>query len=207
MYIPSHFQMKDVNEAFALIENYPFADLITCLDGKLEINHAPFLLSEDRKFLLTHLAKNNEHCQQVVEAKDLRVCFHGPDAYISPGWYSDPKNVPTWNYQTVQVTGTASILTSDETIKLLDKLSQKHEARFEQPWTLDKLPQKKLDAMVNAIVGIKISIEDISGKAKLSQNKNAEQIGELIEGLEKQGSYESRSVADLMRLYQKPKPL
>jgi len=191
--------MKSKDEAFELIEKHPFADLITCFDGKLEINHAPFLLSEDRKFLLTHLAKNNEHWQQVMEAKDLRVCFHGPDAYISPGWYSDPKNVPTWNYQTVQVTGTASIMSGEETVELLDKLSQKHEAQFEEPWTLDKLPQKKLDAMVRAIVGIKISIEGVCGKAKLSQNKSAEQMTELITGLDKQRSPNSQLVAGLMR--------
>ena len=198
MYTPTHFEIDSTEVQVDIIDSNPFATLVTTCNGKLELSQLPFLLSEDKKCLLTHLAKKNSHWERVVNADELKVIFNGPNAYISPGWYSDPQNVPTWNYVAVEVTGRAEQMSNEQTITLLDKLSQKHEAQFDKPWTLDKLPERKLNAMVNAIVGIRISIDEIKGKAKLSQNKSISQREELIKGLKKQDDSMSHQIANLM---------
>ncbi len=198
MYTPTHFEVDSATAKFEMINSNPFATLITSNRGNLEISQLPFLLSEDNKYLLTHLAKKNMQWESVSTAEDLRVLFQGPNAYISPGWYSDPQNVPTWNYVTVEVKGHAELMSNEQTIDLLDKLSQKHEAQFKPPWRIDKLSKKKLNAMVNAIVGVRISIDKLSGKAKLSQNKSNIQRRELIAGLNKQEDVMSQQIANLM---------
>jgi len=200
MYIPKHFQMNDTSEQLDFIRQYSFGDLITTYQGKLEINHAPFLLADNDEYLLVHFARNNPHWQVVEKADELKVCFKGPDCYISPNWYTEPaKNVPTWNFLSVQVTGHASLMSDDELIHLLDQLSQKHEAQFSHPWTIEKLSEQQLAAMVKAIVGVKISIEKISGKAKLSQNKSQREITSLLDGLAKQADFGSRAVLEWMK--------
>ena len=200
MYKPSHFEFNDRQAQLEFIEEYSFGSLITCYDGKLEINQLPFLIDDSGEYLLAHCAKANFHWQQLEQAKDLRVCFDGPNAYISPNWYSDSKkNVPTWNYIGLQVTGRASLMSNSELIELLDKLSQKHEAQFEMPWTINKLDPEQLARMSKAIVGIKISIDSIEGKAKLSQNKSAQELANLLEGLSSQTGVGSKGVLEWMK--------
>jgi len=200
MYKPKHFQLNERQAQLEFIQEYSFGSLITCYDGNLEINQLPFLLDDSGEYLLAHCARANLHWQNLEQAKDLRVCFDGPNAYISPNWYSDSiKNVPTWNYLSVQVTGSASLMSETELIDLLDKLSQKHEAQFENPWKIEKLNPEQLSKMAKAIVGIRISIDSIEGKAKLSQNKSAEEKQNLIKGLASQSDFGSQDILNWMR--------
>lgn len=152
-----------------------------------------------KQFLLCHLAKMNNHWKIIEKVNDLKVIFKGPDCYISPSWFSDPNNVPTWNYVSIQVSGEAFLMNDDELMFLLNKLSEKHESRFEQPWTIQKMDEKKLNAMKNAIVGIKISIDSISAKAKLSQNKSDESFSELALGLSDVEDANTKKVLELMK--------
>ncbi|TQV85435.1 FMN-binding negative transcriptional regulator [Aliikangiella coralliicola] len=186
MYQPRHFKFDDRQSQLAFIRQYGFGQITSCYQGKLEVNHAPFLLSEDNTELLAHFARQNQHWKLLEKADDINVCFNGPNAYITPNWYTNNSNVPTWNFINVQVSGKCTLMNEAELIDLLDKLSQKHEARFEQPWTIDKLSEKQLSAMLKAIVGFKISIETIEGKAKLSQNKKAQDFDGLLNGLSTQ---------------------
>jgi len=50
--------------------------------------------------------------------------FQGPHAYISSSWY-ESENVPTWNYQSVHVYGTVSIMSEKELEEDLIQLLQK----------------------------------------------------------------------------------
>jgi len=200
MYRPNHFNFGEHKEQLEFIKQFSFGTLITCFNGKLEINQLPFILDESGQFLLAHCAKANLHWQHLEQAKDLRVCFDGPNAYISPNWYSDStKNVPTWNFLSVQVTGKATLMKNEELIDLLDKLSQKHEAQFETPWTIDKLSSEQLGRMSKAIVGIKISINAIEGKAKLSQNKVGLEKQNIMNGLSQQKDTGSQAILEWMR--------
>jgi len=200
MYRPTHFQLNERNAQLDFIRQNSFASLISCYQGQLEINQLPFLLDETGNYLLGHLAKNNSHWRQLEQADDLKVCFDGANAYISPNWYSDSKkNVPTWNFVSVQVSGKASLLSEVALIDLLDKLSQKHEAKFEIPWTIDKLSEQQLSAMSKAIIGIKVSIDKIEGKAKLSQNKNEVELKCLVDGLKMQKDFGSQQITQMMR--------
>ena len=199
MYIPGHFRFDDKEAQLEFIRRYSFGDLITTTDGRLEINHAPFLVDESGKYLLAHFARNNQHWRLVEQADDLKVCFKGPNAYISPNWYTHNKNVPTWNFVSVQVSGKASLMEDAELVELLDKLSQKHEAQFANPWKIEKLSEKQLNAMVRAIVGVKISIDEIEGKAKLSQNKSKDDFDSLLNGLSRQKDSDSQAVMSLMQ--------
>ena len=199
MYLPRHFDLEDRDLQLAFIERYSFGDLITCSHGVLEVNSLPFIASEDGHFLYAHTARANQHWRHLVEAEDLKVSFRGPDAYISPNWYTDSRNnVPTWNYLSAQVSGKAKILDDGELVDVLRQLSARHEAQFDNPWQIEKLDAKRLNAMVKAIVGIQISIERIEVKAKLSQNKSISEVDSLIAGLRNTGDYNSHQIANWM---------
>jgi transcriptional regulator len=200
MYRPNHFQLNEHLAQLEFINQNGFGSLITCFNGKIQVNQLPFILDQSGKYLMAHCAKANLHWQQLEQATDLRVCFDGPNAYISPSWYSDPKkNVPTWNFVSLQVRGKAALMNQSELIELLDQLSQKHEAQFESPWTIDKLSEEQLQRMSKAIVGFKISIDEIEGKAKLSQNKSKEEKQNLMNGLSEQKDPGSQQILKWMK--------
>ena len=182
MYIPNSFQVSDQNEKFSFIESNSFGQLISTVDGRPFSTHAPFLLSGDQTKLFGHLAKQNPQVQN-IEGQDVLVTLQGAHDYISPSWYENP-GVPTWNYQAVHIYGICRLMDSSQKVaELLERLTKKHESKLSNPWLPEYNP-----SMLNAIVGIEISIEEIQCKYKLSQNKSNTDRKGVIENLKAIGS-------------------
>jgi transcriptional regulator len=197
MYSRPMFQMTQ-SECFELIKKRAFGQMTSCYQGQIKQSLLPFLLDSSNNCLLGHIAKQNDHFEHFQQCDDLRVSFLGHDAYISPSWYKSEQQVPTWNYQAVEIAGTLTPLNNDATLEIIDQLSQFHENDFEYPWTLDKVEPKRQQAMLNAIVGFKIEIKTISGISKMSQNKSAEDQQALIRGLDQRNQYASDQVSKIM---------
>jgi transcriptional regulator len=66
---------------------------------------------------------------------------------------------------------------------LVETLSGRYESAFEKPWQ----PQYR-DAMLQAIVGVEISIDEIEAKYKLSQNRAAADQQGVVAHLDELGS-------------------
>ena len=50
------------------------------------------------------MARANPQLAHCVPGRRATAIFHGPHAYVSPGWYEQP-GVPTWNYIAVHCHG------------------------------------------------------------------------------------------------------
>ena len=59
MYLPKHFVADDQDLLAQLIKEYPLATLVGSLNGQLEVNHLPLMLSSDKKKLHGHIARMN----------------------------------------------------------------------------------------------------------------------------------------------------
>jgi transcriptional regulator len=58
------------------------------------------------------------------------------------------------------------------------ELTDHFEATRDEPWYVDDAPAEFIAAQLRAIVGIEITVTEITGKAKLSQNRSdADRIG------------------------------
>ena len=209
MYIPKHFAVHDQQEIIAFIKANAFGQLVTQVEGRLFASHMPFLLSDDQTSLIGHLARQNPQHAEVesrdgpvgkkeiagMEDKETKegnaakggqealVILTGPHDYISPTWYNDP-GVPTWNYQAVHITGRCRTFTDTARLQsLVETLSAIYESGSDTPWQPHYNP-----AMLNAIVGIEISIDDIQCKYKLSQNRSLTDRQQVIGKLEDKGS-------------------
>ena len=44
MYMPKHFEERDLNVLHALIRAHPLGAWVTQVEGRLEVNHIPFLV-------------------------------------------------------------------------------------------------------------------------------------------------------------------
>jgi len=182
MYVPDHFKISDQEEIFSFLQANAFGQLISLQDKRLTSSHLPFLIADDRKRLLCHLARQNPQWQ-TLEGQQVLVTFQGAHDYISPSWYQNP-GVPTWNYQAVHVYGNCRVFdAADELATVVEALTDRYESSFEAPWE----PQYR-EAMLKAIIAVEIDIDEIQCKYKLSQNRPAEDQQGVIEKLDELGS-------------------
>lgn len=203
MYAPRAFKVEDAEAAFDFVARNGFATLIAVDGGGPVVSHLPMLADRRRGVLRGHLARANPHAA-LIDGRRQTAVFTGADAYVSPDWYGDAEQVPTWNYSTVHVTGAARALTETADVDaVLEELSDFHERRRHdladgKIWKLSKLPQEKLRKMRAAIVAFEIDIEEMTFKAKLSQNKDAADFATVLTKLAG-GDEKQRTVSAAMR--------
>jgi len=201
MYLPNYAKLQNQDLALKLIEEFPLALLISTSDGKIQTSYLPFILEKENEGLVlkTHLARANPHWRSLQEARVL-VSFRGPDRYISPAIYVEPLNVPTWNYAVVQVQGVVEVCETKEQIEeILRSSVVQFESRNGTSWSYD-LPESFRGSLLKAIVGLKISIESIEAKFKLSQNRREEDYGAVMNFLEKSSKEVDQEILRWMKL-------
>jgi transcriptional regulator len=200
MYIPDAFRETDFERILALVEVYPFGQLITAPDGVPFVSHLPFLLErgDGNLRLIGHMARANPQWQHLSAEREVLTVFTGPHAYVSPGWYTTP-GVPTWNYAVVHLRGRPRLVEDAAGLDaLLEKLTRAHETPLSdssQPGLSDD-KRAKLLAMA---VGFEIEITDIQAKFKLSQNRPEEDRRRVADILADSGDASANAVARLMR--------
>jgi transcriptional regulator len=180
MYIPPLFREGDQATLHAMIREARLSMLVSNgADGLPEISYLPLLFDAAdgvNGALLGHLARANPHWKALAAAGKATAIFNGPDAYVSPAWYptkqTHHRHVPTWNYEAVHAVCRVEVF--DDAARLRDvvaRLTDRFEAGRAEPWTIDQAPPDYIEAMLKAIVGVKLHIEELHGKRKLSQNR------------------------------------
>ena len=180
MYIPPLFRENDRATLSAMIREARLSIMVSNgADGLPEISYLPLLFDPAdgaNGSLLGHLARANPHWKSLAETGKAVVIFKGADAYVSPAWYPTKqvhhRHVPTCNYEAVHAICTVEVF--DDATRLRDvvtRLTDRYEAGRAEPWTIDQAPPAYIEAMLKAIVGVKLWIEDLHGKRKLSQNR------------------------------------
>lgn len=163
---------KDVRERhLGLARERGFGTLAVCSDEGPLLSHVPFLLSEDGSTADLHLVRSNPICR--LGAVDAVIAVAGPDGYVSPDWYGIPDQVPTWNYVAVHLRGRLHPLPDESIRGLLERQSEFFESRLHPKlaWTMDKMPPDVLERMLRMILPFQLTITDVQGTWKLSQNK------------------------------------
>ncbi len=179
MYLPEHFEQEQWSKVLNVIKRYSFAQLITVDDQQqLEISHIPILYDQQSEQFIFHLAAPNPHCDKVLE-NPSQLIFNGPHHYISPTW-ADDIVVPTWNYATVHVKGSASeVITEIDKIALMTKMVDVYESANPNPWSVSDLSDKQKTGMLRGIRCFQFSVDSWQGKFKLSQNRTKKAVEQL----------------------------
>ncbi|HTC36192.1 MAG TPA: FMN-binding negative transcriptional regulator [Bryobacteraceae bacterium] len=198
--MPPLFAVEDLGRLHDFMEEFNFATIVTQRDGELIASHIPFLLDrsvEPYGVLRAHIAIRNPQIKDLQSGSKALVIFQGPHTYVSPSWYVNPQNVPTWNYTVVHATGVPKIGNKAAMIALLKDLTAKHEGSFEQPWDFDP-DAGWVQKMLMDIVAFEIKIEKLEGKFKLNQNRKPEDREGVIQTLSASDDPLQKAVADLM---------
>src|SRR3546814_10937504 len=122
MHPNSAFRPRQDDLAELLVREVGFAAVFASTPDGPRVAHAPVVLSDDRATLQFHLARGNALTRHLDGASALAV-VQGPDAYVSASWYTDPAQVPTWNYVALEMEGVARKLDAAELVPQLVSLS------------------------------------------------------------------------------------
>jgi transcriptional regulator len=201
MYVPQAFAVDDVPRLQDFMEQFNFAALVTGRAGELTASHIPFILDRSVQpygALRAHIAIRNPQLKDLQTGSQALVIFQGPHTYVSPSWYVNAENVPTWNYTVVHAYGTPKIGNKAAMISLLKHLTAKHEAASDRPWDFDP-DAAWIQKLLNDIVAFEIPIEKLEGKFKLNQNRKPEDRAGVIETLSASADPALRAVAALMQ--------
>jgi len=203
MYRPHAFAVDDVAALHAVLRERVFATFAADQDGALRFAYAPVVVDADNGPLGAvrfHLARNNP-LAELADGATVAFSMIAGDAYVSPDWYDTKGRVPTWNYIAVEGRGMVRRLDGEQLCRLLVDLSAVEEAKLapKMPWTIDKVPEEKMDALMSAIVGFSLRFEVLEGKFKLSQNVTPEDVEGVIRGMEQRGDPASLEIAAAMR--------
>ncbi|AYB35297.1 FMN-binding negative transcriptional regulator [Chryseolinea soli] len=203
MYTPSAFLTTDTAEMVAFMRRFSFATIVTVKNNYQTATHLPFLVREvDNTVVLTsHFAKANKQWME-LETNPVLVIFSEPHAFISPKHYDKVQNVPTWNYMAVHAYGRGKTLPDpQQAVAVLEQMIETFEASYRQQW--DSLPPDFREKAVNGIMAFEITVTELQGKNKLSQNKTEAERHRIIETLSKSDHESERQIAAAMKAREK----
>jgi len=217
VYLPRHFTVTDAAWIGAFVDAAATATLVT-FDGTKPVatllpviwDRPADLLAADEGAapafgrLLGHIALANDQWQTAAPGADGLAIVTGPDAYISPAWYESKARhgrvVPTWNYEAVHLTGPVAFHPDPQWLRgLVTRLTERHEAGREHPWSVSDAPGEYIDGQLRAIVGVELTVRSVEAKRKLSQNRSELDRAGVVAGLQAEASTAgAAAIADLM---------
>jgi transcriptional regulator len=171
-----------------MINSIGLGQLVTVTeDGEARASSLPFHAAsrDGADQLVFHIPGHFPQHGDLLAGRTALALFTGVNGYVSPGWYSEP-DAPTWDFETVEVRGTAVALTREETWEHLNALADHHERDADTPFTLGEVTDEAyVEAMLSAIGGFRIPMTDgsVSVRRKLSQNRTAAEVGAIRDGL------------------------
>lgn len=208
MYLPSHFEEHNPDVLRRLMADHPLATLIGQSASGVLIEHIPLQWKAapdgGEGVLIGHVARANTVWQQWPEGSLVTAVFHGPQAYVTPAWYPSKREhgkvVPTWNYSVVHVEGRIHWTQQGATMRpILDALTDQHEAPRAHPWSVNDAPADYTASMMAAVVGLRIEIDRLRGKFKLSQNRSRVDREGVLRGLHDEPDAEHDAMLRLMQ--------
>ncbi|HDS1815461.1 TPA: FMN-binding negative transcriptional regulator [Pseudomonas putida] len=207
MYNSKPHQEHDLERLHQHMADTRLAVLISHGEHGLLATHLPVLIDTQEGVsgtVYAHLARANTQWQDLQQGAEALLVFPGADAYVSPSYYpskaENPKVVPTWNYLAVHAYGTVEVIHEAEPLlQIVSRLTDRHEQGRSEPWKASDAPRDYLEGMLRAIVGIRMPITRLQGARKLSQNRSAEDIAGVREGLSDSTDHQDNQLAAHMR--------
>lgn len=193
------FRQTDEAVLAALVAERSLALVTGVVGGRPVAVHAPVLLEGRR--LRFHVSRSSALAPALAAGGPLLAVVTGPQAYVSPDWYGQDDQVPTWNYLSVEAEGPVRVLATDEAARLMDELSAVFEAPLapKPAWTRDKMSPGRFEALLGGIIACEVAVERLEGTWKLGQNKPEPARLAVAAALEARGGEDALALAALTR--------
>jgi len=135
-----------------------------------------------------HYPRANPQVAQLQAEPRASLLFLGPHGYVSPSWFADRTQAPTWNYATANVDVSIAFLdTPDDLDRIVRDLVDAMEAGRERPWGVDEM-HARYALLQQRIIPFRATVLDIRAKFKLGQDERDDTFPEILHGLAQDGN-------------------
>lgn len=208
MYVANQHRICE-SDAINFAQKTGVGEFISLFDGKIQATRVPFIVIEENSpkpatkpvfHLETHLSQVNPQWRGENEGEALLV-VNVADQHVL-GHLLPPEQefarlpqVPTWDYVTIHLRGKFTAFHDDDwKIAHLKRFVK----NFEPVWKMDTHSNyQRLNHALPALVGIRMEISEVIGKAKLHQQLASTQIALLAKKLQDQE--ENNYIPQLMK--------
>jgi len=199
MYIPSQNRLEDWDDIKRFVASIRAADLVTANpEGEFVATLMPMVWQVENPAagnygkVIMHMARANPQWKQIFPGTKGLAILRGAQAYISPTNYenkeTDHKVVPTWNYQSVHMSGIVEISEDTELLRqIVTDLTDLHESGRELPWNVTESEPRYFELQLKGIVAVILHVTKVEAKSKLSQNKSVDDRARIVKDLFRAG--------------------
>jgi len=196
------FSSRSPRDLADLVRSQPLAWIVSGAAGNLATTVLPVQLECDESGqparLLGHFGRNNDQWRQLQAAPRATVLLIGPQGYISPSWFEDRTQAPTWNHASAAFDIEVEICdTPDDAEALLRGLVDDMEDGRPAAWRLEDMGARYLK-LAGGIVGFRARILNVASRFKLGQDERDDVFTDILHGLELTNGQE---LADWMRRF------
>ncbi|WP_410594781.1 SidA/IucD/PvdA family monooxygenase [Amycolatopsis sp. lyj-23] len=174
LYPPARHLEDEEEKLYRVIERYKFATVVSAHASRPLVTQVPLILDRGaggKGTLRGHFDRANPQAA-LLDGRPTTVVFSGPNSYIAPTVYRSAQ-LPTWNSVAVHVSGRARVIHDREQgVDLLCRIAEFSD-RSAQPWLLSP-DDPRIDALIDRIVAFEIEIVTLTGRFKLSQDRDLE---------------------------------
>ncbi|MEE4210272.1 MAG: FMN-binding negative transcriptional regulator [Parvularcula sp.] len=187
MYAPRFFRERSVERMIALVREHCFGTIVSVHAGRAIATHLPVLIegaAETDLRILSHFARANEQGKALGDGDEVLAMFQGPHGYITPSWYREEEDVPTYNYSAVHIRGIyRPIEDPAEVRRLLEQTVHHFEQHSSRPWMMEDISPTVVEGFMKGVTCFSIEVTSIEGVAKHSQDKSAADRTSILTGL------------------------
>ncbi len=201
MYNLSYFKEKDIAVVKTFMHANPFAFICGCNANNQPVaTQVPLLLEErgGKLFLMGHVQRKTDHQLAFEQNPAVLAVFTGPHTYVSASWYSNQQSASTWNYISVHAKGHLTFLDEAALLTILSRTTALFENNSNSPSLVEKMPGEYVSKMMKAIVAFEIEVTHLDNVFKLSQNRDKESFGNIVDKLKEQGG-QAAEIAEEMK--------
>ena len=179
MYQTDFYRCDEPEKIRLFVASYPLAVVSRVGDASGAFVCLPLIVegwTEDRRAFLGHIDNQNPFLDHLKAATSgVRAIFLGPNGYISPNYYVS-KQLPTWNYSVVHVSGTIALITDEiEKASRMVEMVNSLERDQRKPFVLDR-EDARIRRFLAMITFFAIEVTEIKALFKYSQDKHREDV-------------------------------
>ncbi len=138
--------------------------------------------------LIGHYARSNPQVAQLQNEPHATLLFMGPNGYVSPSWFADRTQAPTWNYACANFDARIEFLDNhDDLDRIVRDLVDAMEANRENRWRIEEM-HARYEQLLLRIIPFRAHVLDIHAKFKLGQDERDDVYPEIIHGLSASGN-------------------
>lgn len=197
------YALTDEADVADLLRDHPWCTIVSHVPGRgIVASHYPVLVDDEADGLtvFSHVGKPDERLHELGD-HELTVIVQGPQGYVSPGWYGVTPAVPTWNFVVAHLTGTPQVVSQEENLRLMNALVNFFENRMAEPARLHATAENSAYArhIIDGTVAFRMRVDRFEAKCKMSQDKPADVVDGVIDGLSAPGAFHNPELAAYMR--------